>query len=380
LPNRLHSLGLLFSTTGSYGAMARASLDGAMLAINQINSDKEIEIGLDPAMADPGGDLRQYGILANALLERGIRHVIGCYTSLSRKEVIPIFEKRDALLWYPAHYEGFETSSNVIYTGAAPNQHITPLITWALAHVGRQAFCIGSNYVWAWETNRVLREGLISSGGSVVRERYVAIDDFDFEHVVADILSARPHFIFCTLIGVSAACFFGALREACLDAGIDQARDLPVLTCNLNETTMRAVAPFARDGHISSAVYFSAVATPENRAFVSAFRDRFGVLPSADAEAAFCSVHLLAHSLNETSDGAPAAIRSALARQRLLAPQGEVSIDVDTMHAYLTPRIGRSLADGSFDIIEESPAPLAPDPYLVRSAPRLAPRMLRLVS
>jgi urea transport system substrate-binding protein len=199
-----------------------------------------------------------------------------------------------------------------------------------------------------------------------VRERYVVIDDLDFEHVVADILLARPHFIFCTLIGISAACFFGVLRQACRDAGTDQAQDLPVLTCNLNETTMRAVAPSARDGHISSAVYFSAVATPENRTFVTAFRDRFRVLPSADAEAAFCAIHLMARSLNETGDGTLAAFKHALARQRLLAPQGEVSIDVDTMQAYLTPRIGRSLADGGFDIIEEGPAPLALDLYLLR--------------
>ncbi len=256
--------------------MARASLDGAMLAIDQVNADGGIGIAFDPSIADPGGDLRQYGTLANALLELGIRHVVGCYTSLSRKEVIPVFEKRDALLWYPAHYEGFETSSNVIYTGAAPNQHIAPLIAWALAHVGRDAFCIGSNYVWAWETNRVLREALVAVGGRVLRERYVAIDDLDFGHVIAEILRARPRFIFCTLIGVSAARFFGDLRQACRDIGIDQARDLPVLTCNLTETTMRAIAPSARDGHISSAVYFSAVATPESQAFVAAFRDRFG--------------------------------------------------------------------------------------------------------
>jgi urea transport system substrate-binding protein len=82
LPKRLHSLGLLFSATGSYGEMATASLDGVMLAIGQINSDEGIAIHLDPVVADPGGDLRQYGVLANALLEREIRHVIGCYTSL----------------------------------------------------------------------------------------------------------------------------------------------------------------------------------------------------------------------------------------------------------------------------------------------------------
>ena len=95
------------------------------------------------------------------LAEQGLVHVVGCYTSSSRKEVLPLFEKHDGLLWYPSHYEGFESSDNVVYTGAAPNQHIVPLAEHLLRHYGTSAYCLGSNYIWAWENNKIMREAVL---------------------------------------------------------------------------------------------------------------------------------------------------------------------------------------------------------------------------
>jgi branched-chain amino acid transport system substrate-binding protein len=100
-----------------------------MLAFAEIGQSGAPGISFEPVAADPGGDPARYPELSASLLGQGIRHVVGCYTSSSRKDVIPQFEKHDALLWYPSHYEGFESSNNVIYTGAAPNQHIIPLMS-----------------------------------------------------------------------------------------------------------------------------------------------------------------------------------------------------------------------------------------------------------
>jgi len=118
------------------------------------------DIVLEPVVVNPSGDLARYRSLSLELLGSGIRHVVGCYTSSSRKEVIPCFEKFDGLLWYPSHYEGFESSDNVIYTGAAPNQHVLPLVDYLASRVGSRAFCVGSNYIWAWENNRNLSRGI----------------------------------------------------------------------------------------------------------------------------------------------------------------------------------------------------------------------------
>jgi len=164
------SIGVLFSVDGPYSVVSRSMLNGALLAIEQVNLAQNATIQLKPIVVNPAGDLARYSSLCIGLLSQGVKHVVGCYTSSSRKEVIPLFEKADALLWYPSHYEGFECSENVIYTGAVTNQHVLPLADYLLECCGHSAFCIGSNYIWAWENNRILRQGhsiLITSGSAI---------------------------------------------------------------------------------------------------------------------------------------------------------------------------------------------------------------------
>ena len=192
----------MFSSTGPYNVVARSMLNGALLALEEVNGDPDFPVELVPVVVDPGGELAGYHACATDLLARqNIRHVVGCYTSSSRKEVIPLFEKHDALLWYPSHYEGFESGDNVVYTGAAPNQHIVPLLDHLLKHCGKTAWCIGSNYIWAWENNRILRQAVVGQGGSVAAERYFAVGETDLRRAIEQILEARPSFVFNTLIG-----------------------------------------------------------------------------------------------------------------------------------------------------------------------------------
>ncbi|MDQ1081667.1 transporter substrate-binding domain-containing protein [Pseudoroseomonas cervicalis] len=360
-----HRIGLLFSTAGAYGAASAEMLKGAQLGIDHVNAGGGA-VRLQAVVGDPQGQLARYTALGAALLDDGVRHIVGCYTSQSRKEVIPLIEKRDALLWYTAHYEGFEASPNVVYTGASPNQHAIPLIDFAMRHFALRACCVGSNYVWAWESNRVLREALLPRGGRILSERYVPLGDPDFAQIVAEILRLRPAFVFSTLVGESIPHFLRALRRACREAGIDQAREMPVLSCNLPELAIAAAGPEYGDGHISSNVYFSTVDSAASRAFVAEYRRRFTENPTADAEAAYLTIHLIAQALAAAGSDAVEAVREAVKHQRLQAPQGEVWIDPDTLHAALTPRIGRSRADGTYEILWQAPRPVAPDPYLVR--------------
>ncbi|MGX7707764.1 transporter substrate-binding domain-containing protein [Methylobacterium sp. Gmos1] len=373
-----HRIGILFSTAGPYGLVGRAMRNGAVLAIEEVNAGG-LGITLVPDIIDPKGAIAGYAAGAEQLLRDGIRHVVGCYTSSSRKEIIPVFEKLDGILWYPSHYEGFETSENVIYTGASPNQHIVPLAQYLLARGDRTAFCVGSNYIWAWENNRILRETIALSGGRVAAERYFAVGETEFGQVIDAIMAARPDFVFNTLIGVSAYRFFQELRRACRARGIDQARELPVASCSLAEPELEAIGPEAVDGHISSSVYFSSIDTHRNRAFTDAYAARFpgGPTPSADTEAAYIAVHLLARTLARAGTDGIAALRRAASEVAFEAPQGTVRLDETTLHTALTPRIGLSTAAARFTILAEAPAPVAPDPYLVRSAPRVVPVLRR---
>lgn len=381
-----HRLGLLFSSTGPYATIGQAMLNGALLAIEEVNGSDSFPFALEPVIADPKGLNNAYARLAKSMLiEEQLVHVVGCYTSSSRKEVLPYFEKYDGLLWYPSHYEGFESSENAVYTGASPNQHIVPLADFLLKRYGNKAYFIGSNYIWAWENNKIMREAVLAAGGSVLAERYAPVGDTDHDAIIRQILDYRPQFIFNTLIGDSAYAFFRALRSAAQRAGIDQARDMPVASCSLSEPELAEIGSEACDGHISSSVYFESIDTEANASFARAYRRRFPSqrATSADAEASYNAVHLLARALKSAGSEDMPAVRSIVSHIEFDAPQGKVRIDSDNRHSYLTPRIGISGKDGGFDIIFEASQPIKPDPYLiwddVRHERHARPANLRVV-
>ncbi|MBB4003435.1 transporter substrate-binding domain-containing protein [Aurantimonas endophytica] len=367
---RSFPIGILFSATGSYGTVGRTMRNGALMACEEINADANAGVRLEPVVIDPRSELAAYAPAVEAMLDQGIRHVVGCYTSSSRKDVIPIFEKRDALLWYPAHYEGFESSANVVYTGTAPNHHMSPLVDYLVSRFGCRAFCVGSNYIWGWESNRVLREDITHRGGAVLAERYVAVGETDFTAIIEAIIEAQPDFVFNALIGRSAYAFFRQFRAACRSRGIDQKRRFPIASCNLSEPELQEIGGDAVDGHLSSSVYFASIDTPTNRAFVAAYNRMFpeGPVISVEAEAAYIAVKFLATALGEAGTVAMGPVKAAVQGRSLDAPQGRVTIDPETMHTYLTPRIGVSRLDAHFDIIVEAEAPVRPDPYLVRAS------------
>jgi ABC-type branched-subunit amino acid transport system substrate-binding protein len=378
------NLGILISSTGAYSVVSKSMMCGALLAIEEVH---KADIGVEflPMLGDPGGRLNRYSELAAEMLSAGVRHVVGCYTSSSRKEIIPLFEKMDALLWYPSHYEGFESSGNVVYTGAVANQHLLPLVDYALQRFGGNVFCVGSNYIWAWENNRILRETIARAGGKVLAERYFPVGSLDFTQAIAAILQARPSFVFNTLIGESAYQFLRELRAACRAASIDQPESIPVASCTLSEPELAAIGPGAVDGHITSSVYFSSLDTPENARFVKAYAARFpeGPAACADAEATYIAVRLLAQAAAAAGTDEIGAVKRAAAGQAIISPQGHVRLDPETLHAALTPRIACSNRSGGFTILRESPGPVPADPYLIRHSSRFAPEIrpyLRVVS
>lgn len=361
-------LGMVFSITGSYRTVAQEMLNGALLALEEVNESPRFDFRFDPITVNPGGDTAAYGVLCEEILRnRGARHIVGCYTSSSRKEVIPTIEKFDALLWYPSHYEGFESSNNVIYTGASPNQHIVPLLQYMLRECGRRVYCVGSNYIWAWENNRILREIVQACGGTVLAEKYLTVGSTDVDRLIEEIRSTRPDFVFNTLIGESSYAFYRAYTAAGLaDASIGSSK-IPVTSCSLSEPELLSIGPQAAAGHIASSVYFQNIDRPRNHAFVERYRARFGrdKVTSADAEASYIAVILLASAIREAGSTEIERVKEALYGCCLEAPQGPVWIDPDNNHALLTPALGVSRADGQFDILWTAGEPVRPDPYLV---------------
>lgn len=343
-------------------------LNGVLLALEEVNAEASFDFQFDAAIADPGGDTAAYRTVCEDILrDRSVRHVVGCYTSSSRKEVIPAIEKFDALLWYPSHYEGFESSNNVIYTGASPNQHIIPLLGYMLREGGRRIYCVGSNYIWAWENNRILREVVQSCGGTVLAEKYLPVGSLDIDRIIREIQMLRPDFVFNTLIGESSYAFYRTYAEVDFGLGRLGSAGIPITSCSLSEPELLSIGGRAAAGHIASSVYFQSVARPQNRRFVESYRRRFGSakVTSADAEASYVAVILLAEAIRAAGSTDIEDVKKALNSCRLDAPQGPVWIDPENNHAYLTPALGRSRSDGQFDLIWQADEPAKPDPYLV---------------
>src|SRR3979411_616435 len=214
-------LGLVFSQSGPYPMVPGEMRKSALMAVDEINQSDEFDFAFTPHLRDPGGVVAGYHTAcADLIREERVGHIVGCYTSASRKQVIPIVERTERLLWHPARYEGFEGSDNVIYVGAAPNQHVVPLVRHMLDHISADVFCIGSNYVWTWDTKRVVREIVTSAGGRILAERLLELGETAVDHIGKEIIDPKPPGVCKTLVGESSYSFMRALHAAAAHAGL----------------------------------------------------------------------------------------------------------------------------------------------------------------
>lgn len=359
-------IGLLFSEAGVTSIIERSQLNGALLAIDQINSRGGV-LGrqIKPVRYDPSSVVQKYGELAEKLIvEDKIDVIFGCYMSSSRKEVLPVVERRNALLFYPTLYEGFEYSPNVIYGGACPNQNSVPLVNYLMSAYGSRLFFVGSDYIYPRESNRVMRNVLRQGGGEVVGEVYFDLEakEGDFSDVLAEIKRCEPDAIFSTVVGQACIEFYRAYHAAGGDG-----RVRPIASLTTNEGEIAAIGAEASEGHITAAPYFRSIDSPANRSFLRAYKEKFGstVDVTSGCEAAYSQVHMFARALEETGDIDTESLREALLGTSFNAPQGQIKIDPENNHTYLQSRIAKIDAKGEFIVESKVRRAIKPDPYLV---------------
>lgn len=359
-------VGIMFSRTGFMAIIEDTQLRGTLVAIDEINERGGVNgRPIEPVIVDPASDNAQFRALTKRLmLDEGIRSIFGCYTSSSRKAVLPIVERLNGLLWYPTLYEGFEYSPNVIYTGAAPNQNSLVLADYLTEAYGRRFFFVGSDYVYPRESNRIMNRLLSRRGGTVVGERYVPLRSsrHHFIDVIREIGDTAPDVIFSTVVGDATV----SLYQAFADAGFDP-KSMPIASLTTTEAEIRAMGCDVGEGHITAAPYFQSVAGAANERFVARYRQRYGDDEPTNmcVEAAYFQVHVFARALERTNTMDPDILRSAALGSAFEAPQGRVSINPECSHANLWARIGRANRSGQFDIVQSLPEPVAADPYLL---------------
>ncbi len=356
-------VGILHSETGPMAVSERSMIDAEVLALEQINDAGGL-LGRPVrwVIADGASDWPTFAREADRLINNERAEVIfGCWTSASRKSVLPVVEAADHLLVYPMAYEGLETSPQVIYTGAAPNQQITPAVQWCHTTLAaRRFFLIGSDYIWPHCVNAIISDQLTGLGAEKVGEEYVPFGSTDVAGYVEQIRKAKPDVVLCSVVGDSVLAFFETLKEA----GIDP-EEIPVVTFALAEDELRSIDHADLVGHYAAWNYFQSIDRAENRQFVADFKARYGQdrVTSDVIAAASNSVRLWANAVRESGTTEVRQVRNAMRRQSLDAPEGIIAVDPETQHTWRPVYLAKIRADGQFDIVWSSKVAVRPVPY-----------------
>lgn len=357
-------VGVLFSLTGTTGIIEESLNKATIMAIEEINAAGGINgMQIVPVVEDPASDPATFAEKARKLvMSDGCVSVFGSYTSASRKAVLPVFEKRDNLYWYPTLYEGRECSKNVVYTGAVPNQQQDEFIPWLVQNFGKKFFLIGSNYIYPKEENNYCKKLLEGLGAEVVNEEYVPLGHSEFSSVISKIKSTEPNVIFSTVVGDSVV----ALHRQYQAAGLDPAK-MPMASLTTSENEVAAMGGEAAAGHFTSAPYFMVHQSPENQKFVEAYKARWGAdkVTHFVSEPSYFQVYLFKQAVEKLapSDITPPNIREAVKGAEMIAPQGKIRIEKENLHTWLWPKIAVAKSDGQFEVLKDSAEWKAPDPY-----------------
>lgn len=356
-------IGILHSLTGTMAHSESPVVDAALLAVSELNRDGGL-LGrpIEAVVADGRSDSTTFAREAARLInEEQVCTVFGCWTSASRKTVVPVFEEFDHLLVYPVQYEGIEESPNVVYVGAAPNQQIIPAVKWAYAFENkRRFFLVGSDYVFPRVAHEIIKDQVKELGGELVGEGFVPLGASDVESLVQEIQNARPDVILNSINGDSNTAFFAELRKV----GITPA-EIPTISFSIGEAELRHLDVAAMTGDYAAWNYFQSIDSDENQRFVTSFREKYGPqrVVTDPMEAAYFGVKLWAKAVQAAESTDTSKIRRAIRNQKMQAPSGDVRIDPATQHTFKTPRIGRVQPDAQFEVVWTAAKPEPPIPY-----------------
>ena len=357
-------VGLLHSLTGSMAISEKSVRDAEVLAIKEINAaggvnGKQIEYVEEDGASEPS----TFATKAEKLIDsEGVSTIFGCWTSSSRKAVKPIVEEYGSLLWYPVQYEGMESSSNIVYTGAAPNQQIVPAIDYLLDQGYKKFFLLGSDYVFPRTANMIINAQLEAKGAKAVGEEYADMDQTDFAAIISKIEAAKPDVIINTLNGTGNVSFFKQMSEKNYTS-----KDYMTMSFSIAEEEVATIGADILKGHMVSWNYYQTTDTEKNKEFVNAYKDAYGEnrVTSDPAEAAYDAVYLWKAACEKADSFEPEDVIKAVESGEISfdAPEGTVTIQGDNHHLVKPVRIGQV---GDAGLINEIYAtdPVAPDPYL----------------
>ncbi|WP_406673315.1 urea ABC transporter substrate-binding protein [Nonomuraea sp. N2-4H] len=337
--------------------------DAELLAIEEINKAGGV-LGkkLVPIVEDGASDWPTFAEKATKLIRQDkVATVFGGWTSASRKAMLPVFERYKALLWYPVQYEGLESSPYIFYTGATTNQQIIPGLDYLKEQGKKKLFLVGSDYVFPRTANKIIKAYAAANGMEILGEEYTPLGHTEYSTLVNKVVQAEPDAVFNTLNGDSNVAFFKQLKSAGVTADT-----MPVLSVSVAEEEVTGIGVDNIAGHPVAWNYYQTTDTPENEAFVKAYKAKYGQnkVTSDPMEAGYNAVYLWAEAVKKAGTTEVEAVRKAAPGISLDRPEGKVTIDGENQHMYKTARIGIIQPDGLIKQVWDSGEPIKPDPYL----------------
>ena len=372
-------VGVLHSLSGTMAISETVLKDTVLMAIDEINAKGGL-LGkkLEPVVVDPASNWPLFAEKAKQLIGQDkVVATFGCWTSVSRKSVLPVYEELNSLLFYPVQYEGEELSKNVFYTGAAPNQQAIPAVEYLMSKAGGGAkrwVLLGTDYVYPRTTNKILRAFLHSKGvkDEDIDEKYTPFGHSDYQTIVADIKkfsAGGKTAVVSTINGDSNVPFYKELGNAGL-----KAKDVPVVAFSVGEEELRGVDTKPLVGHLAAWNYFQSIKSPANTEFInkwSAYAKAKGLAGHKDKpltndpmEATYIGINMWAQAVKKAGSTDTDKVIAAMAGQTFTAPSGITSMmDVKNHHLHKSVFIGEIKADGQFNVVWKTPGPVKAQPW-----------------
>jgi urea transport system substrate-binding protein len=371
-------IGVLHSLSGTMAISETALKNTALMTFEQINAAGGI-MGrpIEPVVVDPASNWPLFAEKARQLITQDkVAAVFGCWTSVSRKSVLPVFEELNGLLFYPVQYEGEELSQNVFYTGAAPNQQAIPAVEYLMSEDGGSAkrwFLLGTDYVYPRTTNKILRAFLKSKGVAEkdIEEIYTPFGHSDYQTIVANIkkfAAGGKTAVVSTINGDSNVPFYKELGNQGL-----KATDVPVVAFSVGEEELRGIDTKPLVGHLAAWNYFMSVKNPENDKFIKMYKDwaKKNSVPNLDTvvtndpmEATYVGIHMWKQAVEKAKSIEVDKVRPAMSGQTFKAPCGfTLTMDKTNHHLHKPVFIGEVTATGQFNVVWKTKGPIRAQPW-----------------
>ena len=354
-------VGILHSLTGTIAIAEKSVVDAEMLAIEEINkAGGAMGHKIEAVVEDGASDWPTFAEKARKLIVKDkVAAVMGCYTSASRKAVLPVFEKEKGLLYYPTYYEGLEISPNIMYTAQEATQSVIAAMEWLYKNKGKSFYMIGSDYIWPRTTIKIAKATLARLGGKLVGEGYYPLGHIEFSSEINKIKASKPDVVLNCVVGGSNVAFFKQLTAAGITG-----KNQTVLSLAVSEEEVSGIGPDNTEGTLTCMGYFQSLKNPANEKFVKAFKAKYGAnrVVGDTLECGYIQVYLWKMAAEKAKSFDVEKVVAASSELAIDAPEGKVKFHKSNHHLWKHARIGTFRKDGQVDMIYESSL-IEPNPF-----------------